>query len=127
MPDDATISNKMKTTKTVNELLPDFGSWMDGSIRAWESWAQSNGTMIKGCSELAQEMLAFSHGRLQTDIDAWTTLTACQNARDFFKCQKEFTEKATAQYLEEANKLTTRVIGVMNGATASFREQISKS
>lgn len=119
-------SEKPKRANGANGLIPDFGTWMDGGNRILESWTQSNSAMMKGGLEFAQEMLAFSQARLQADIDSWRALTACRNPGDLFECQKDYTQKATAQYLDEANKLTTRMFGVISGATTPFREQVTK-
>lgn len=130
MKDDATGADKSKRAKTgngSNGLILDLSFWTDGANRALESWAQCNSSLFKGAFDLAQEMLAFSQARLQADIDAWKALTACRNPGNLFECQKEFTEKATAQSFDEANKLTSWMIGVMSSATAPFRqEQASK-
>ncbi len=107
--------------------MPDFSSWMGGGANALDSWAQSSSSMMKGTFELAQEMLTFSQMRLQANIDAWTALTACRNPGDLLECQKEFTDKAAAQCVDEANKLSSRMISIMSGAAVPFREQATKS
>ena len=127
MADDPTAPEKSKRAKAGNGVVPDFSSWMGGGIRALESWTQSNSSMMKNSFELMQEMLTFSQTRLRADIDAWKALTACRNPGALFECQKEFTEKATAQYLDEANKLTSRVISIMSGAAVPFRKQAAKA
>jgi hypothetical protein len=127
MKDTATEPKKSKLMKAGNGGIPDVSSWMDSGIHAWESWAQSNSSLMKGSLELAQEMLTFSQARLQADIDAWTALTACRNPGDLFERQKDFAEKAAAQYLEEANKLTSRMISIMSDAAVPFREQATKT
>ncbi len=127
MRDDATAPQKSKRTKAGNGLIPDLSSWLDSSVHAVESWTQSNSSMMNSSFELAQEMLTFSQMRLQANIDAWKALTACRNPDDLFGCQKDFTEKATAQYLDEANKVTSRVISIMSSAAVPFREQATKT
>jgi hypothetical protein len=127
MTDDATASEKSKPTKAGNGLMPDFSPWMGGGANALDSWAQPTSSMMKGSFELAQEMLAFSQMRLQANIDAWKALTACRNPGDLLECQKEFTDKATAQCVDEANKISSRVISIMSGAAVPFREQATKS
>lgn len=127
MRDDTTAPEKSKRTKEANGSIRDFSFWMDGGIHALESWAQSSSSMMKDSVELAQEMLAFSQTWLRADIDAWKALAACRNPGDLFECQKDLTENATAQYLDEASKLTSRMISIMSGAAVPFREQATKS
>lgn len=127
MTDNAAAPEKAKRTKAGNDLVPGLGTWIDGGSNALEGWTRSCSSMLKGSFELTQEMLAFSQNRLQANIDAWKALTACRNPADLSECQKEFTEKATAQYLDEANRLSSRIISMMSGAAVPFREQATKS
>jgi hypothetical protein len=126
MPDDTTTLDKSKPTKAASPFL-DFSSWTDGGMQALGSWTQSSAATMKDSFELAHEMLTFSQARLQANIDAWQALATCRNPADFLECQKEFADKTTAQYLDETNKLTTRVIGIMSTAAAPLRESATKS
>lgn len=127
MANDTMVLEKTKRSKAGNGAAPDLANWMDGGIHALESWTQSSSSLMKGSFELAQEMMAFSQARLRADIDAWKVLTACRNANDLFECQKELSEKVTAQYLEEANKIASQVIGIMSGAAAVFQDRSTKT
>lgn len=125
MPDETTL-DKSKRTKAESPI-PDFSSWTGSGVRALESWTQSSSATMKDSFEFAHEMLTFSQARLQANIDAWQALATCRNPADFLECQKEFAEKATAQYLDETSKLTTRMIGIMSSATTPLRESAAKS
>lgn len=125
MPDDTTL-DKSKRTKAASPF-PDFSSWTGGGIQALGSWTQSSAAAMKDSFELAHEMLTFSQARLQANIDAWQALATCRNPSDFLECQNEFAEKATAQYFDETNKLTTRLIGIMSSAATPLRESAAKS
>ena len=118
--------DKSKRTKAASPF-PDFSSWTGGGIQALGSWTQSGAATMKDSFELAHEMLIFSQARFQANIDAWQALVTCRNPGDFLECQKEFAEKTTAQYLDETNKLTTRVIGIMSTVAAPLRELAAKS
>ena len=126
MRDDATAPEKSKRAKTGSAPMPDFGSWMDSGNHALEGWVQSNSSMMKSSFELAQDMLSFSQARLHANIDAWNALTACRSPDDLAACQKSFAEQATAQYLDEASRLATRMMSLMSGAAVLFREQTKK-
>lgn len=128
MRDDATTAEKPKSTKAGNGSIPDFNSWMGGSVHAWENWANSGTAMMEAATEVAQEIVRFSQSRFQADIDAWKTLTACRTPVDLFECQRRYAEAASKQYVDEANKLGSRMIDVVNGAASSLRqEQLSKT
>jgi hypothetical protein len=103
--------------------MPDFRTWLDGQSHAIESWAHFNSGMIKGANELSHEIMTFIQGRFQADVDAWKALTSCRNPSEMFECQRDFAERATTQYLEEAKKLTEHIIGMVGSATASFRPE----
>lgn len=126
MPDDTTTLDKSKRAKAASPFL-DFSSWTGSGVQALESWTQSGSATIKDSFEFAHEMLTFSQACLQANIDAWQALATCRNPADFLECQKEFAEKATAQYLDETNKLTTRVIGIMSTAAAPLCEAAARS
>ena len=126
MPDDATTLDKSKRTKAASPF-PDFSSWTGDGIQALGSWTQSSAATMKDSFELAHEMLTFSQVRLQANIDTWQALVTCRNPSDFLECQKAFAEKATAQYLDETNKLTTGVMGIISTAAAPLRESATKS
>lgn len=125
MPDDTTTLDKSKRTKAASPF-PNLSLWTDGGIQVLGSWTQNSAATVKDSFELAHEMLTFSQARLQANIDAWRALATCRNPVDFLECQKEFAEKATAQYLDETNKLTTRVIGMMSTAAAPLRESAAR-
>jgi hypothetical protein len=64
-----------------------------------------NETVARGLMELSQEMLRFAQQRFQEDVEANVPLARCHSPSDGFEYRRRFGEKATAQYLEEANKL----------------------
>ncbi len=125
MKDDVTSPDKSKRANEGNGA--DFSAWMGSSIHAWESWAHSRSSMMKDSYELAQEMLKFWQTRFQADIDALKALIACGSPRALFECHKAFAEKATAQYVEEASKLSNRMISIMSNVAVPFRDQGPKS
>jgi hypothetical protein len=122
MKDDIAPSDKPKCT-TNGE-----GPRLNGN-RAFESWTQSDANMMgRAATELSQELVAFWQSRFQADMDGWKALPSCHNPGEFFECQRQFAEKATAQYCDEASKLASRIVGVINSAASPFQqEQPSKS
>jgi hypothetical protein len=72
--------------------------------RAFESWTQSDANMMgRAATKLSQELVAFWQSRFQAD--RWKAFASCHNPGEFFECQRQFAEKATAQYCDEASKL----------------------
>ncbi len=111
---------KVKPTSEGNSAVSGFGFWANGSKEALERWAQLNTDIMKGAADLSQEILALSQDRFQANVDGWKALTECRNPADFFECQKKYAEKATAQCIDETNKITSRIMSFVTAATAHF-------
>jgi len=122
MTTNATPKEKTKRESKTSEETLDFGLLADTNNHLMENWAQSSSSMMKGAVDMAEEIMTFAQSRLQADIEAWKTLAACQNPGEMFECQREFTEKAAAQYLEETSKITARMINVMSEVKAPFQQ-----
>lgn len=95
--------------------------WMSGSQAMMERWAQSSNDFVKGASDLAQEIMAFSQTRFRTDLDAWQEMAACRNPADLFERQRQHAETAMTQYFDEVSKLTSQVMNSMSNTTAALR------
>jgi hypothetical protein len=80
-------------------------SFVEANRRALGNWMKVNETVARGLMELSQEMLRFAQQRFQEDVEANVPLARCHSPSDGFEYRRRFGEKATAQYLEEANKL----------------------
>ena len=128
MKDDVTPSDKPKRTTNGQGPIPGFGFWLNGN-RAFESWTQSCTNMMeRAATELPQELMTFWQSRFQADMDEWRELASCRNPGEFFEYQRQFAETATAQYCDEAKKLTSRIVGIINSAASPLQqEQPSKS
>lgn len=79
----------------------------EANQRALEKLVQSNAAVVKGAFGVGQEMLAFAQRRLEANVEMWTSLAGCRSPGDTFEYERCFTEKATAQYVEEASKLAS--------------------
>lgn len=128
MKEDVTLSDKSKRTTNGEGPIPGFAPWLNGNL-AFESWTQSSTNMMsRAATELPQEFMAFWQSRFLADMDEWRALASCRNPSEFFECQRQFAEKAMAQYRDEANKLTSRIVAIINSAASPFQqEQPSKS
>lgn len=112
---------KSKRVTSGNGSMPDFGIWLGGNNRLLENWSRASTFMMKAAADLSQEIMTFSQNRLQSDMDAWKAVASCRSPGELFECQRELVEKATAQYHDEANKITSRMLALANDATAVFR------
>ena len=108
-------------------VTPDWSLWPDANGRLLEGWARCNTAVLEGAVELALEIVAFTQARVQADIDAWKALTDCRSPSDFLDYQKAISEKATAQYLDEASKIRSKMAGILSKVTTQFGEQDRKS
>jgi hypothetical protein len=124
MKDDAAQSKPTRAT-SASGTASQFGIWTNG--HALEKWAQASASTISGAVEISQEVMRFSQNQLQAGMDAWKTAASCRNPTDVLELQKQLVEKSTAEYLDEARKLTSRMIGLFGEAAMSFREEGSTS
>ena len=60
----------------------------------------------RAIAALTEEMGQFVQSRFQEDMGIWGKLTSCKDVSQAFECQRQFIEKATADYIDEANKLS---------------------
>lgn len=122
MKDDATTADR--ATK-VNEINPvhnaarGFGALASGSQQAFAGWVRSNEAIVKGTFDLAQQMLTFGQTRLTDDLVALRDLLSCHDLGEVARCQRQFAEKAAAEYRDQANKVTGTLTNLFAGATAS--------
>jgi len=119
----ATPAAKGKRARAVGAITPDLGSWLSSYNQALESWTQSGNGLVQKAAELSQEIMDFSQSRLRADLDAWEAITACRNPADFFECQRQFAQKATRDYFDEASKLVSRSLALMSEAAQPLHEE----
>jgi hypothetical protein len=119
----ATRSENSRHPTTGNGGAADLGFWIKANGDALQNWAQSSASMMKGAMGFAQEIMSFSQSRFQANVDSWMAFAVCRNPSNFRECQREFVEEATAQYLAEANKLSSKITSVMSSAANPFQTQ----
>ena len=120
MKEQAAATDKSRQPATGNAAAHELDSWMAGYGQALEGWVQSSSDAMKSAAELGQELMAFSQSRLQAHSELWKSFAACRAPSDLVECQRQFAEKAATQYLNEASSVTSRLLAIMGGATASF-------
>jgi Phasin protein len=111
-----------------------FDSWpgADGWTRAWaavleanrvalDRWTKVSDTMVKGMFVISQEMTQFAYTRLKEDAENCKTLSHCHSSSEALSCHQRVAEATTAEYLEEANKLTVLMTKIANDGFASMQ------
>lgn len=130
MPDTPTTTSPSEKTKrfaAIGEMAPvDINAWMAGYRQAFDNWMQSGDGLMKRAASLSEELMSFSRNRLQADIEAWQAIASCRSPTDFFECQRQYAEKASSDYLEEASKLTTGMVAFLSDVAAPLRSPVAK-
>lgn len=87
--------------------------WAQGPGLAVEQWTQTNAEIVSGTAEIAQEVVSFWQNRFRADVNVWKAFLACRTPGDLFECQRKFVEKTATDYVEEANKLSSRLVQIV--------------
>lgn len=99
----------------ITALMPgwDPASMADANQQALKSWARA-------MAALTEEMGQFMQSRFQEDMSIWSKLASCKDVSQAFECQRQFVQKATTDYIDEANKLTQLTMNIASdGFSAS--------
>jgi hypothetical protein len=120
-----------KSVTQVKEQPGPFAGWpgADGWAGGWapvleanrvalDRWTKVSDTMVKGMFAVSQEMTQFAQARLKEEARNCETLSHCHSPSEVLSCQQRFAEAATAEYLEEANKLTALMTKIANDGFA---------
>ncbi len=104
------------TPRRESKVVPwgDFEAFSGMNQRLIDNAAKSHAAMVDGMSKLYEEMSGLVETRVREDMSAYEELMRCRTPGDFFACERQFVERATAQYLEAAGQmaaLTARVAG----------------
>ncbi len=127
MSDNASISENTKRLAAIGEFAaPNVNAWMSGYQQALENWMQSGGGALKRAALLSEELMNFSRSRLQADIEAWEAIGSCRSPADFLERQRQYVQKASSDYLEEATKLTTGMVAFLSDVATPLRQPPAK-
>jgi hypothetical protein len=83
-----------------------------------DHWTKVSDAMVRGIFVVSQEITQFSQTRLKEDVKNCEALSRCHSPSEALDCQHRFAETATAQYLEEANKLTGLMTSIASAGYA---------
>jgi hypothetical protein len=103
------VTGASPETANVIEALPavDPQAWMNMGDIAMSTLLRTHDAMIKGMAAWSREMIDFTQMRLHEGADGSEHLFHCTDPLAALDLHRQFTVKATGQYLEEAGKLTT--------------------
>jgi hypothetical protein len=128
MPPNATpFDDYMRFVFPQNGAPLDLGFWLSSYNQALESWMGVGNKMMKRAAELSEEIVNFSRGRVQADVEAWQAVSSCRTPTDFFECQRQFAQKAVSQYLGEANNIASSMLALMGEAAAPLHDEQRKA
>ncbi len=107
------------------EGVPNFVALVEFNERAFEGVMKAEEAMVKGMATVSEAMFSFVQTRMREDLESYQTLIhCCGSPGEVYDCQRRFAEKATSQYLEMANKLTSLASGIAGSAWSPPKEGI---
>ncbi|MGH6882586.1 phasin family protein [Hypericibacter sp.] len=92
--------------------MMDAQAWAGAGSTTMNAMLKANDVMVKGMMAWSREMVDFTHARLQESAERSAALMQCTDPTAVLALHRDFTAKATEQYLEEAGKLTTMAMRV---------------
>ncbi|MEA2782351.1 MAG: hypothetical protein QOK29_3895 [Rhodospirillaceae bacterium] len=101
-----------------DEEAGGLAPFLEANRLALGHWTKVSDAMVKGIFVVSQEMTQFAQTRLNEDVKNYEALSRCHSPSEALDCQHRFAETATAQYLEEANKLTGLMTSIANAGYA---------
>ena len=105
------------------EGVPNFGALVEFNERAFEGVMKAEEAMIAGVATFSEAVFSFVQTWLREDRETYQTLIhSCGSPGEVYGCQRRFAEKATSQYLEMANKLTSLARGIAGSAWGPLKE-----
>jgi hypothetical protein len=121
--------------------VPSLESWLDtsGWTAGWvplitesnrlalDNWTKSSETILNGSLMFWQELAEFAQARLREDVEACGKLARCRGPNEAAECQREFVGKATAQYLDHANKLAVLMTKLAGEGFTSVQRAVTES
>lgn len=106
-PKHATAKPKADQQQAAMAMLPelDYQALALASGTTMQALMRASDAMLKGVMALSQEMSEFTNARLRQNVERSETLLRCSDPAEAFGLQCDFAQKATQQYLTEANRL----------------------
>jgi hypothetical protein len=125
MPD-GTQSEHIKPS--ANNDFPGLTFWTESYKAALAGWARSGDGVLKQAAAFSDDIFNFSRTQFEADLTLWQAAISCRNASDLLAWQQQFANTRGTQYLNQAQKLTSRIVTlVAEAAVAPLREQTQRS
>lgn len=74
---------------------------------------------IHGMSKMLEELADFARRRADADVAAWNKFAKSKTPADVVACQQDFVKLAVTHYVDEANRLSHRMIDLTNEVMAA--------
>ena len=114
----ATQDNPMVAVENgMNAFAGVSGAYLGAVMKAGQ-------TMMNGVVEWNREMADFASHRLQADGETAQALMQCKDWSAVADIQKDFLDRAAAQYSEEATRLTNLATRVMQDSIAPLQDSL---
>jgi len=84
--------------------------------QVFETFVQSNESILTGMAALNSEMATFCNERLRENVESSGSLVGCSDTEEAYKIQWDFCQRATEQYLNQ----TSNLLGIMAKMTGDF-------
>lgn len=87
---------------------------IDANQQALKCWTRA-------ITALTEEMGQFAQSRFQEDMSIWGKLTSCKDVSQAFECQRQFIQKATTDYIDEASKLSQLTMNIASDGFSTLQ------
>jgi hypothetical protein len=115
MPDDAKTMLGTRTARRTAPRATNPGIASAASHRAFENWAH-------GMSRLFHDMAEFMQARLLEDAAMWDRLAACRDPGAALELQRQFTAKASADYVAASQKFARLILEIGQSCSTGLRQ-----
>jgi hypothetical protein len=93
------------------------------SKQVFETFVQSNESILAGMAALNSEMATFCNERLRENVESSGSFMGCNDAEDAVKIQWDFCQRATEQYLNQTSNLLEIMAKMTGDFLTPFQEQ----
>ena len=100
---------------------------LDNQNENFEAVIKANEALASGVAALGQEVLGFASKRVSETIHHSESLAQCKDPNEAFELNYDFAQKATQQYLEEANRLFSLTSDISRQCWAPLEERTRKA
>lgn len=90
--------------------VPGLDALLAVSQRALGGWLQSGAAAFEGATWAFRDISLLVSTRIQADLEAVNSITTCRGPLEWTRLQRQFVERATVDYFDSAQRLTSRYV-----------------